>query len=1022
VRPVHTAVPGRARLRVQGLHRGADVRNLLESTVRRLPGVTGVWASTLTGNVLVTFGEATDLPTIVLAIERLLPSRTALQQIQMAGDGASPSRRSAARPGGNNVRRHHARRLLRGYQTQAQRLWHRLDTPEVLAVVDSPGHTGLSDGAVANRLAAYGPNVLPQPAGRSALSMLLGQLNSLPVALLSASAVISAATGGFADAVVIMGVVMINAAIGFVTERQAERTIDALAGAGQPSVHVLRQGRLREIGSENVVVGDILSLSPGSYVAADARLVEAHRLTLDESPLTGESMPVSKSTAALSVDELPLGDRVNMVYMGTTVTGGSGLAVVVGTGGFTELGTIQTLVGEARSPETPMQRQLSQLGTRVVVLSGAVCGVVFVLGLLRGYGLLQMLKTAISLAVAAVPEGLPTVATTTLAIGIRDMRRHKVLIRQLDAVETLGAVQVLCLDKTGTLTLNRMAVVRVATDGVRLGVSQGCFWDADGTAVPPSQHPDLMRLAEVSVLCNEAVPNAPGAGDPFKGSPTEAALLRMAMDAGVDVPPLRRRFPVLRLEQRAENRNYMASYHALPDGQVRVAVKGSPSEVLALCDWISRDGERHPLSEELRSSIRIENDRMAGDALRVLGMAYSDLPEGGELSQGLTWVGLAGMADPIRPGVRDLIGLFHDAGIDTVMITGDQSPTAYAIGKTLDISAGGQLEILDSTHLERIDSEVLAAIAERVHVFARVSPAHKLQIVQALQRTGQVVAMTGDGINDGPALKVADIGIAIGGAGTDVARTVADVVLEEDDLATMVTAVSRGRTIYGNIRKSIHFLLATNLSEMMVMLGAIAAGAGQPLTPMQLLWINLVTDIFPGLALAMEAPEPDVLRRPPRDPRQPIVGWGDFGRIGFQSSTLTAGALAAYGYGVYRYGLGARANTMAFMSLTTAQLLHAISCRSETHSLFDPRPLPANPYLKGAMAGSLGLQFLSAVLPGLRQFLGSAPIGLLDGLVVAGTALAPLLINETTKARPAGAASRAHRVSLETAAHREEGP
>jgi Ca2+-transporting ATPase len=368
----------------------------------------------------------------------------------------------------------------------------------------------------------------------------------------------------------------------------------------------------------------------------------------------------------------------------------------------------------------------------------------------------------------------------------------------------------------------------------------------------------------------------------------------------------------------------------------------------------------------------------------------------------LIWLGLIGMVDPPRQGVEHVIADFHQAGIDTVMITGDQSPTAYAIGKALNLSRGEQLEILDSTHLSNIDPEVMTALASRVHVFARVSPSHKLQIVQALQRAGKVVAMTGDGINDGPALKAADIGIAMGHTGTDVAREVADVVLEDDALETMIIAVSHGRTIYNNIRKSVHFLLATNLSEIMVMFTGLTLGLGQPLNAMQLLWINLLSDIAPGLALALEPPEPDVLRQPPRNPAEPIFRPADFKRIAFESAVLSAGALGAYGYGLLRYGMGAQANTLAFMSLTMGQLLHAISCRSDTHSLFDAQPLPANPSLTLAVGGSLVLQLLAIMVPGLRSLLGLTPLTLLDSVVVGQSAVLPLVVNELTKKHTRG--------------------
>ena len=447
----------------------------------------------------------------------------------------------------------------------------------------------------------------------------------------------------------------------------------------------------------------------------------------------------------------------------------------------------------------------------------------------------------------------------------------------------------------------------------------------------------------------------------------------------------------------------MGTLHDDPPAGKLSALKGSPQEVLALCSWHLQDGRKLPLTDEDRQRIESENEDMAGRALRVLGLASALGPDESVFDEfdDLVWLGMVGMADPIRDGVGEAIRAFHGAGIETVMITGDQSPTAYAIGQELDLSQGAPLEILDATHLSEIDPEVLRALVKRAHVFARVSPSHKLQIVQALQGAGKVVAMTGDGINDGPALKAADVGIAMGCTGTDIAREVADVVLEKDNLDTLIIAIRDGRTIYINIRKSVHFFLATNLSEIMITFVAMAVGLGSPLTAAQLLWINLISDIFPGLALAMEAPEPDILERPPRDPARPIFTGGDFQRMAFESGAITAGALGAYGYGLMRYGLGAQTSTLAFHSLTTGQLLHAISCRSETHSIFSSGSLPANRYLTMALGGSLAVQFLTMVVPGLRSLLGLAPVSLLDGLVISGSALLPLVVNEATKQPPA---------------------
>jgi Ca2+-transporting ATPase len=572
-------------------------------------------------------------------------------------------------------------------------------------------------------------------------------------------------------------------------------------------------------------------------------------------------------------------------------------------------------------------------------------------------------------------------------------------MRRLEAVETLGSVQTICLDKTGTLTLNRMTVASIYTGMRRISVADSKFFTETGW-LEPYACDELLRLMHVAVLCNETEVSRDGGEYVLKGSSTESALLHMAISAGIDIIQLRAQYPLLQINQRAEQRNFMSSVHAMNSHGKFVAVKGSPPEVLAMCHWYIKDGVQMPLTEEDRLRIESENEHMAGSALRVLGAAYTYVADGNaevDVQDDLIWLGLLGMADPIRTRVKELIGTFHQAGIDTVMITGDQSPTAYAIAKELNLSRNGPLEILDSTQLGPLDPEVLQALSTRVHVFARVSPAHKLQIVQALQRAGKVVAMTGDGINDGPALKAADIGIAMGHTGTDVAREVADVILDDDNLETMIIAVGEGRRLYDNIRKSIHFLLSTNLSEILVMFTATAAGLGQPLNAMQLLWINLVSDIAPALALALEPPEPEVLRRPPRRPDEPIIQSSDLRRIAFESTVLSAAALGAYGYGMMRYGMGPQASTMAFLSLTTGQLLHAISCRAEMHSVFSAESLPPNRYLDLALLGSFTVQVLALAIPGLRSLLGVAPIDLLGGLVIGGSALFPLVVNEASK-------------------------
>jgi Ca2+-transporting ATPase len=988
VQAIHTAVKGRARYKVKELYRSESLKRCLERWLLDRSEINVISANPLTGNVLVTFNPDVSPTKIALLIEEAVLNH-------QEQDGAPEKQLSKSKS--------RSRKPVANAEVQRVEDWHLKSAEAVLDTLKT-SKSGLSSQSAAENLQKYGPNTLAEAASRSDLSILIDQFNSLPVALLGAAAGVAILTGGLADALVIAGVVVLNAAIGYVTESQSEKIIHSLRSGDRPATLVVRDGSQTEIRVEDVVVGDILVLKPGNSVAADARVIEAETLSVDESALTGESIPVNKTSESLTGKDIPLGDRVNRVYQGTFVTGGQGLAVTVATGKFTEMGQIQAMVSEAAAMETPLSRQLDEVGNQLVLISGGICGLVFGIGLLRGYGFLQMLESSISLAVAAVPEGLPTIATTTLALGIQDMRQHNVLVRGLNAVEALGSVQTICLDKTGTITQNRMIVEAVQIDLGLLELSDGQFVTADEQQINPYEADQLLKLIHVSVLCNESQVHRENGEYVVNGSSTENALIHMAISAGVDVIQLRAKYPLLKTQQRSENRNIMSTIHHTHGQQRLVAVKGSPAEVLELCSQQIKDGKAVLLTESDRLAIAIDNDRMAGKALRVLGVAYTYADDSEEqgLESDLTWLGLIGMADPIRNGVRALISDFHQAGIDTVMITGDQSSTAYAIGKELQLSRDPQLEILDSTGLLNIDPEALKALCTRVDVFARISPANKLQIVQALQAAGKVVAMTGDGINDAPALKVANVGVAMGHSGTDAAREVADIILQDDRLETMIIAVSQGRTIYNNIRKSVHFLLATNFSEIMVMTIAIALGLGEPLNTLQLLWLNLVSDIFPGLALALEPPEPEVLQSTPRSPDEPIIKPSDYERITFESATLSLSTLAAYGYGILRHGIGPRASTLAFMSLTTGQLLHAISCRSEQHSLFEADQLPPNPYLVAALSGSLTLQLLAIAVPGLRKLLKITPIDLLDGLVIGSSALLPLLVNESTKQRQQG--------------------
>ena len=1012
---VHANVRGRARFDVPGIYRAPHLKQKLEDKLNGTNGIHLAKASALTGRLLILYDSDITYAEIISLIEAKLevkktrcttvrpnnrPWKLSLSSIvddfvalyrrfNTSYLSAVKSEAVAGMAGTNQCER----------QDQELRSWHLMEPETVLEHLHVSEKLGLNLEEVGVRLQRYGENRLMASERRSDLAIFVEQFLNAPVGLLGTSAVVSVMTGGTVDAAVILGVVLINAVIGFITERQAEKTISSLAETGVREVTALRDGMPSEILVETIVPGDILLLTPGTFISADLRLLQSHRLSVDESALTGESLPVPKDHKFRAQEETPLADRHNMAYMGTHVTGGNGRGVVIATARATELGQIQTMVGEAEAPETPMQKQLDKMGTTLALLSGAVCAGVFGVGVLRGYGWLEMLKASVSLAVAAVPEGLPAVATTTLAMGIAEMRRHNVAIRHLDAVETLGSVQVFCMDKTGTLTKNRMAVVAVSTGQSTFAIDEQRFTN-DGNLIEPTDCEELMQLMQVVSLCSETRINGTSEAYELEGSPTESALVDLALTAGIDVIALRLAHPRLHTRFRAEERPYMSTLHPQQEnGKYLLAVKGSPAEVLAICNHQIVDGKYIRLSDEAREAILAQNEKMAGKALRVLGVAKRELEEDRmpAKTDQLVWLGLAGMADPMRSGMDELIAQYHRAGIETIMITGDQSATAQAIGEQLGLSQGRALKVLESSHLDEMDPELLAGLVKNVHVFARVSPAHKLKIVRALQDAGYVVAMTGDGINDGPALKASDIGVAMGGSGTNVARDVSDVVLEDDNLHTMTTAVRQGRTIYNNIRKMIHFMISTNLTEIEVMLIGIAAGWGQPMNPMQLLWINLVTDIFPGLALSLEPSEKDIMARGPRNPQEAIISADDLKRMLFESATIGLGTMGAYLYGVRNHGAGPSAATLAFNTLTFNELAHALSSRSKYRHIFGGQKLPPNPHLTRAIIGMIGLQVLVSIVPGARRLLGTTPLGIGDLAAIAGGVLLPLIINESTK-------------------------
>ncbi len=959
--PIHTAVAGRARLYVSRLRGNEALRAALEGAAPD-PQIHRIRCSTLTGNLLVEFDRHLSVAEVAARILRLSSGEA---------HGAASPPRAAAPP------------------------WHHLSAGKVLRELGS-SREGLSEVAAARRREEHGDNTLPAAPSPSPIGMLLEQFRSLPIVLLVGAAVLSVATGGVADALAILAVVGLNAAIGFATESRTNRIIGSLSLPFQPSVPVYREGIARAVATAAIVPGDVMVLRPGVIVAADGRMLSADALSIDESMLTGESLPVEKDPAPVARD-CPLAERTSMVYRGSAVVGGSGLAVAVATGRHSEAGKIQALVGATDPPKTPMQQQLDTLGRQLVLLSGAVCGVVFLLGLMRGQRFLAMLKSSIALAVAAIPEGLPTVGTAALALGIDKMRRQQVLVRRLRAVETLATVDVIAFDKTGTLTENRMSVAAIACGGERLAVLEGQHGNP-----APGKAGALARLLQVAILCNEATVETVLDRERIAGSPTETALLRFARDLGLDPAALRRSFPTEAMGYRSAGRLYMVSLHHGEKGTWLLASKGSPEAVLARCAWQQRGGRRRRLTLKSRAAILAENQKMARAGLRVLGLAYAERGKNGATAQSMegqdfVWLGIVGLADPARQGAAAVLSRVRRAGIRTIILTGDQAPTASALARGLGLGADVPMETRDIHALRMPGEQTLDEIVRDAGVFARATPEDKLRIVQALQRSGRIVAVAGDGINDSPALRAANIGIVMGRSGTDAAREIADMVLASDDLAALTEALALGRTTYANIRKSIHFLLATNLSEILVMLVATALGFGSILSPMQLLWINLVSDVLPALGLALEPAESGVLEQAPRRADEPILGVEEMIALGCEGTTIAAGTILAYALAMARHGDAARASTLSFSSLVGAQLLHALTSRSPHAGPFSGEALPPNRALAAALIGSASLQLALLLVPRLRRLMGLAPLDLGDAVLGLLGAALPYAANEATK-------------------------
>jgi Ca2+-transporting ATPase len=861
--------------------------------------------------------------------------------------------------------------------------WYRLEATDVLKGLESDLEQGLSQTEAGRRLAQHGPNELIERGLKSPWRILWEQLTGTMVVILIVAAVVSAALGDFKDAVAILAIVILNALLGFRQEYRAEQAMAALKRLAVPTIKVRRDGNLQEISAHELVPGDVVLLEAGNLVPADGRLLESANLRVQEAALTGESEPVEKEIAALSGMELPLGDRRNMVYMGTLVTYGRGQSVITATGMNTELGHIATMIQATEAEPTPLQRRLAQLGRGLAAAALAIVAVVFVLGLLRGEEARLMFLTAISMAVAAVPEGLPAVVTIGLALGAQRMLGRRALIRKLPAVETLGSVTTICSDKTGTLTENRMTVTILDVMGesqrvdtlMRRGVP---VLDAELT---PGERPavrSLGLLLKAAALCNDAVLQAlPEGLIEYRalGDPTEGALVMAAAQLGLKKSQLEERWPRVAEAPFSSERKRMTTVHRVDVSADQTDApwccepfvafcKGAVDGLLEISAQVWSGDEAVPMSEGLRERILEANAQLAQDGQRVLGVAFRPLPhqpgkvDEAQLEQGMTFIGLVGMMDPPRPEVRDAVATCRAAGIRPVMITGDHPLTARHIARELHIATNGRS--LTGQDLARMSVEDLRGVVEEVPVYARVSPEHKLKIVQALQDQGHIVAMTGDGVNDAPALKKADIGVAMGITGTDVAKEAADMVLLDDNFATIVAAVEEGRVIYDNIRKFIKYTMTSNAGEIWVMLLAPLLGMPLPLLPLQILWVNLVTDGLPGLALTLEPAERDTMRRPPHPPQESIFGRGmgrDILWVGLWMGLVCLGL----GFWAWQAEL-ANWQTMLFTTLTLSQMGNALAIRSERDSLFKIG-LRSNKALLGAVLLTFVLQMAVVYLP-----------------------------------------------------------
>jgi len=872
------------------------------------------------------------------------------------------------------------------------------DIHEVTSQLKTSETSGLTTGETRRRLEEFGYNQLVSKKKKSFFQMFMAQFKNFMIIILLIAAVVSGVVGvmedeGLLDTFVILGILLLNALIGATQEKKAETSLEALKDLAAPLSKVLRDGVISEINTKELVPGDIVILETGAVIPADMRLTEAVNLKIQESSLTGESVPVEKKTDTLAGDEIALGDRVNMAFSSGMVTYGRGRGVVVATGMQTEVGKIAHMLEYSVETETPMSRRLNQLGRLLGIVALIICGLIFIVGILYGNSIMNMFMTAVSLAVAAIPEGLPAVSTIVLAIGVQRMVKKNAIIRTLPSVETLGSATVICSDKTGTLTQNRMTVVEAYVNHTKHVINRA----SPNTTLNEEEK----RLLSISVLCADAYMKKNEDGKfIFSGDPTETALLDFGVLYGLykdDMEKASHRVAEIPFDS---ERKRMTTVNRMADNGTSVNVKGGLDEVLGVCNKIVIEGVVRPLTTADVEKIRDANEMMANSALRVLAMAYKESPEApqqvtiGELESGLIFTGLLGMIDPARPEVLDAVARCNTAGIRPVMITGDHKTTALAIAREIGIYKEGDVAITGA-ELERLTDDEFNENVSKFSVYARVAPEHKVRIVKAWQGHHEVVAMTGDGVNDAPALKQADIGAAMGIVGTDVAKGAADMILTDDNFATIVSAVEEGRRIYDNILKVIQYLLSTNVGEIFLLLITSIFNMGIPLLPIHILWVNLVTDSLPALALSVDPPEKGIMNRKPRNSKKGFMTKGMVWRVMYQGVMFGLIPLVAYIVGL-RDGGEPLGRTMAFASLMFAELVHVRNLHSNTRSSFATNPLHNKPLI-AAIGVSAAMALIVLLVPPIREAFRLEAMDRAHWLIVVLLSLAPIAIVELFK-------------------------